>query len=54
MAEVISTLELIRSAVDTGDLDKRIAAVSGLVKAGIETDAVQSKKSTLKLPSKSV
>lgn len=54
MAEVISTLELIRSAVDTGDLDKRIASVSSLVKAGFETDATQSKKSTLKLPSKSV
>ena len=54
MAEVISTLELLRSAVDSGDLDKRIAAVSGLVKAGFETDAAQSKKSTLKLPSKSI
>ena len=53
-SEVISTLELIRKAVDSGDLDKRIAAVSGLVKAGFETDATQSKKSTLKLPSKSV
>jgi hypothetical protein len=48
----ITTLEVLRTAVDAGELDVRIEAVSGLVKAGFDKEAAPSKRSTLKLPAK--
>jgi hypothetical protein len=53
IAGVITTLELLRMAVDAGELDERIEAISGLVKAGFDKEAQGSKRPTLKLPSKS-
>jgi hypothetical protein len=50
---VITTLEVLRTAVDAGELDARIEAVSGLVKSGFDKEAQTSKRPTLKLPSKS-
>ena len=52
IAEVIASLQVIRSAVDSGELDKRIDAVMGLVKAGFAKDSAANSRSTLKLPSK--
>jgi hypothetical protein len=52
IASVITTLEVLRTAVDAGELDARIEAVSGLVKAGFHKEATSSKRGTLKLPSK--
>ncbi len=52
IASVITTLEVLRTAVDAGELDARIEAVSGLVKAGFDKEAQISKRSTLKLPAK--
>jgi len=52
IASVITTLEVLRTAVDAGELDARIEAVSGLVKAGFDKEAVSSKRGTLKLPAK--
>ena len=53
IAGVVTTLEVLRSAVDAGELDARIEAISGLVKSGFDKEAQSSKRPTLKLPSKS-
>ena len=53
IAEVITTLQVIRTAVDTGELDARIEAISGLMKLGFDKEIQASKRPTLKLPSKS-
>ena len=53
IADVITSLQVIRSAVDAGELDKRIDAVMGQVKAGIAKDSAASSRPTLKLPTKS-
>ena len=53
IADVITSLQVIRSAVDSGELDSRIEAISGLVKSGLDKEAQGSKRPTLKLPSKS-
>ena len=52
IAEVITTLQVIRSAVDSGELDKRIEAVMGQVKAGFAKATAQTARATLKLPAK--
>jgi hypothetical protein len=53
IAGVVTTLEVLRSAVVAGELDARIEAISGLVKSGFDKEAQGSKRPTLKLPSKS-
>ena len=53
IAEVITTLQVIRTAVDTGELDARIEAISGFMKLGFDKEIQASKRPTLKLPSKS-
>ena len=53
IAGVITTLEVLRTAVDAGELDKRIDAVMGQVKAGFAKDSPASSRPTLKLPAKS-
>ena len=52
IADVITSLQVIRSAVDSGELDKRIDAVMGQVKAGFAKDTSTSGRPTLKLPVK--
>ena len=52
IAEVITTLQVIRTAVDSGELDKRIDAVMGQVKAGFAKDTSTTSRPTLKLPAK--
>jgi hypothetical protein len=52
MAEVITTLQVIRTAVDSGELDKRIEAVMGQVKAGFTKATAPTARATLKLPAK--
>jgi hypothetical protein len=52
IADVIATLQVIRSAVDAGELDRRIDAVMGQGKAGLAKQPAPSARSTLKLPSK--
>ena len=52
IADVITSLQVIRSAVDSGELDKRIDAVMGQVKAGFVKDTSTSVRPTLKLPVK--
>ena len=52
IAGVITTLEVLRTAVDAGELDARIESISGLVKAGFEKEGASSKRNTLKLPVK--
>ncbi len=52
IADVITSLQVIRSAVDCGELDKRIEAVTNKVKAGFGESASSEKRSTLKLPTK--
>jgi hypothetical protein len=54
IADVITSLQVIRSAVDAGELDKRIDAVMGAVKAGFSKEPAPSGRTTLKLPSKTV
>ena len=54
IADVITSLQVIRSAVDAGELDKRIDAVMGAVKAGFSKEPTPSGRTTLKLPSKTV
>jgi hypothetical protein len=54
IADVITSLQVIRSAVDAGELDKRIDAVMGAVKAGFSKEPIPSGRTTLKLPSKTV
>ena len=53
IADVIASLQVIRSAVDSGELDKRIDAVMGQVKEGFSKDPAASSRPTLKLPAKS-
>ena len=53
IADVIASLQVIRSAVDSGELDKRIDAVMGQVKAGFAKEPAASSRPTLKLPAKS-
>ena len=53
IADVIASLQVIRSAVDSGELDKRIEAVMGQVKAGFAKDFAAGSRTTLKLPAKS-
>ena len=53
IADVITSLQVIRTAVDAGELDNRIDAVMGQVKAGFAKDAAPSGRATLKLPAKS-
>ena len=53
IADVITSLQVIRSAVDAGDLDKRIDAVMGQVKSSFAKDSAVSSRPTLKLPAKS-
>ena len=52
LADVIASLQVIRSAVDVGELDKRIEAVTKRVKDGFSESAPVEKRPTLKLPSK--
>ena len=52
IADVITSLQVIRSAVDSGELDKRIDAVMGQVKEGFVKDTSTSGRPTLKLPVK--
>ena len=53
IADVITSLQVIRTAVDLGELDKRIDVVMGQVKAGFAKDSATSSRPTLKLPTKS-
>jgi hypothetical protein len=53
IADVITSLQVIRTAVDSGELDKRIDAVMGQVKADFAKDSAASSRPTLKLPAKS-
>jgi hypothetical protein len=53
IADVITSLQVIRTAVDSGELDSRIEAISGLMKSGFDKESQGSKRPTLKLPSKS-
>lgn len=53
IADVITSLQVIRTAVDAGDLDMRISAVMGQVKEGFVGGSTQTeKRPTLKLPTK--
>ena len=52
IADVITSLQVIRTAVDLGELDKRIEAVTNKVKEGFSEIATTGKRPTLKLPSK--
>jgi hypothetical protein len=54
IADVITSLQVIRTAVDSGELDKRIDAVMGQAKAGFAKDSSASSRPTLKLPSKAL
>ena len=54
IAAVITSLQVIRTAVDSGELDKRIEAVTTKVKEGFNETATTEKRPTLKLPSKAV
>jgi hypothetical protein len=52
IAGVISTLEVLRTAVEAGELDARIDSVSSLVMKGFGKDAAANKRATLKLPTR--
>jgi len=60
IADVITSLQVIRSAVDAGELDKRIEAVTGKIKDGmrettpspVQTPAAPEKRSILGLSSR--
>ena len=52
IADVIASLQVIRSAVDAGELDRRIDAVMAQVKSGVAKQSAPGARSTLKLPSK--
>ena len=52
LAGVITTLEVLREAVNAGELDARIEAVSGQVKAGFAKEDSIAKRPKLKLPVK--
>lgn len=55
IADVITSLQVIRTAVDSGELDKRIEAVTNKVKEGFGETATSApeKRSILRLPGKS-
>jgi hypothetical protein len=53
IADVITSLQVIRTAVDSGELDIRIEAVMGQVKAGFAKDTGPTGRPTLKLPKSS-
>ena len=58
MTALVSTLELIKTAADKGELDAQINAASDMVRAGFKRDKVEREKlerknTTLKLPAKS-
>ena len=53
IADVITSLQVIRTAVDSGELDKRIEAVTNKVTEGFGETVTTEKRPTLKLPSKS-
>ena len=50
IADVISSLQVIRSAVDSGELDTRIRALTGKEDSQLPNAPTHEKKSTLKLP----
>ena len=50
IADVITSLQVIRTAVDTGELDARIQALTGKDAVPVAKAPTQEKKSTLKLP----
>ena len=52
IADVITSLQVIRTAVDSGELDKRIDAVMGQVKSAFAKQTAPSGRPTLKLPAK--
>jgi hypothetical protein len=52
IADVITSLQVIRTAVDSGELDKRIEAVTRQGKQKSSSDINAEKRSTLRLPSK--
>ena len=52
IADVITSLQVIRTAVDAGELDKRIEAVTKKVKNGLGETVSVEKRPILKLPSK--
>jgi len=54
IADVITSLQVIRSAVDAGELDKRIDAVMGQSKAELTKGTPPGVRPTLKLPSRVV
>ena len=54
ITDVITSLQVIRSAVDAGELDKRIDAVMGQSKAESPKATPPGGRSTLKLPSRTV
>ena len=53
IADVIASLQVILSAVDAGELDRRIDAVMAQVKGGLAKQPAPSARLTLKLPGKS-
>jgi len=53
IADVITSLQVIRSAVDAGELDKRIDAVMSVAKSGFTKDSTSNSRPILKLPFKS-
>jgi hypothetical protein len=53
IADVITSLQVIRTAVDAGELDKRIDAVTKKFKDGFAEPVTAEKRPTLKLPTKS-
>jgi hypothetical protein len=52
IADVITSLQVIHTAVDSGELDKRIDAVMGQVKASFTKAPAANSRPTLKLPVK--
>jgi hypothetical protein len=52
IADVITSLQVIRTAVDAGELDTRIEAVTKKVKDGFGEPSPSEKRPTLKLPAK--
>jgi len=52
IADVITSLQVIRSAVDAGELDMRIDAVMSVAKSGFTKDSSSNSRPTLKLPFK--
>ena len=54
IAEVITSLQILKTAVDAGDLDAVLETLSGRDKASADKPAVSDKRATLKLPAKAV